>query len=184
MTMTLLTPPALEPVTLAELRQFLRLGDNSDYDLLNRLLKAARETLEARTGLALINQTFRFHADGWPGNGIVRLAKYPVRSVSAVAALLVDGTSVAIAGHDLHLSTRARPARLYLAERHRPVHPFRGLAIDFVAGFGETGNEVPDALRHAVMTLVAHWYEMRSADTQSYPRPFERAIELWRRVSL
>jgi uncharacterized phiE125 gp8 family phage protein len=184
MTMTLLTPPALEPVTLAELRQFLRLAGDSDDDLLTGLLKAARETLEAKTGLALINQTFRLHADGWPRSGILRIPKYPVRSVSAVAALLDDGTSVAIAGHDLHLSTRARPARLYLAERHRPAQSLCGLAVDFVAGFGETGNEVPDALRHALMTLVVHWYEMRGVDTQSYPRPFERAIELWRRVSL
>ncbi|RCW79550.1 head-tail connector protein [Phyllobacterium bourgognense] len=189
MTMTLIKPPALEPVTLAEVRQFLRLDNDGEDALLTGLIKAARETLEVQTGLALIDQTWRFYADSWPKSGVVRIAKYPVRSVVAVTAYIEDGMPVSIAGHDLHLSGYARPARLYLAARSRPVQPLSGLEIDFVAGFGETGNEVPDALRHAIMTLVAHWYEFRGVygaaqQPVSYPPAFERAIGLWRRVSL
>ncbi len=83
MTMTLIKPPALEPVTLAEVRQFLRLDDDSEDTLLTGLIKAARETLEVQTGLALINQTLRLYLDSWPTSGVVRIAKYPVRYVIA-----------------------------------------------------------------------------------------------------
>ena len=121
MTMTLIKPPALEPVTLAEVRQFLRLDGDSEDTLLTGLIKAARETLEVQTGLALINQTWRFYPDSWPKSGVVRIAKYPVRSVVAVTAYIEDGAPVSIAGHDLHLSGHARPARLYLAARNRPA---------------------------------------------------------------
>ncbi|TXR49866.1 head-tail connector protein [Phyllobacterium endophyticum] len=189
MTMTLIKPPAVEPVTLAEVRQFLRLDNDSEDVLLGGLIKAARETLEMQTGLALISQEWRLYPDSWPKNGIVRIAKYPVRSVVAVTAYIEDGTPVPIAGDDLHLSGYARPARLYLAARSRPARPLGGLEIDFVAGFGETGAGVPDALRHAISTLVAHWYEFRGVygsaqQPVSYPPAFERAVGLWRRVSL
>lgn len=186
MTMTLIKPPALEPVTLAEVRQFLRLADNSEDALLTSLIKAARETLEAQTGLVLINQTFRFYVDGWPARGLIKLGKYPVRSIVSITAYRENGEPVFIAEHDLHLEAAARPARLHIASR---IGEADSLDIDFIAGFGETGADVPDALRHAILTLVAHWYEFRGVygaaqQPVSYPAAFERAIGLWRKVSL
>lgn len=186
MTMKLIKPPALEPVTLAEVRQFLRLADNSEDGLLDGLVKAARETLEAQTGLALINQTFRLYIDQWPSCGLVKLGKYPVQSIVSVTAYREDGTPVVIADHDLHLESASRPARLYIASR---MANSGALEVDFVAGFGETGKDIPDALRHAILTLVAHWYEFRGVygaaqQPVSYLPAFERAVGLWRKVSL
>ncbi len=186
MTMTQIKSPAVEPVTLAEVRQFLRLGDNSEDALLEGLAKAARETLESQTGLALINQTFRLYVDKWPSLGVIKLRKYPVRSVIAVTAYQVDGSPVTVADPDLHLEAASRPARLYIASRTGITN---SLEVDFIAGFGETGKDVPDALRHAILTLVAHWYEFRGVygaaqQPVSYPPAFERAVGLWRKVSL
>ena len=185
MTMTLIKPPALEPVTLAEVRQFLRLTDNSEDGLLDGLIKAARETLETQTGLALICQTFRLYIDQWPTAGVIKLRKCPVQSIVSVSAHHVDGTPVQVAAEDLHLESASRPARLYLASR---TANSVALEVDFVAGFGETGKDVPDALRHAILTLVAHWYEFRGVygaaqQPVSYPPAFERAVGLWRKVS-
>ncbi|MEP7456789.1 phage head-tail connector protein [Phyllobacterium sp. SB3] len=186
MTTTLIKPPALEPVTLAEVRQFLRLGDTSEDKLLDGLIKAARETLEKQTGLALINQTFRIYVDQWPVRGLIKLGKYPVQSIVAATTYHGDGTPVSIASQNLHLEAGSRPARLYIASR---VQVSNAIEVDFICGFGETGQEIPDALRHAILTLVAHWYEFRGVygATQqpvSYPPAFERAVGLWRKVSL
>lgn len=57
MTMFLVTPPALEPVTIADARAFLRISTESEDDILGRLITTARELVEAETGLALIDQT-------------------------------------------------------------------------------------------------------------------------------
>jgi uncharacterized phiE125 gp8 family phage protein len=187
MTLAILTAPALEPVTLAELRQFLRLDNGSEDALLIGLIKAARETLEQQSGLALITQTWRLYADCWPRHGLIKIAKYPLRSIVSVTAYQDDGTPVALAQDSIHLNGSTRPARLYLAA---PSHAaLSGLEIDFEAGFGEAGTDVPDALRHAIMTLVAHWYEFRgvfdaSLQPVSYPPAFERTVGLWRRISL
>jgi uncharacterized phiE125 gp8 family phage protein len=39
----------------------------------------------------------------------------------------------------------------------------RGYEIDFIAGYGEAGGDTPAPLRQAILMLVAHWYEHRSA---------------------
>jgi uncharacterized phiE125 gp8 family phage protein len=36
-----------------------------------------------------------------------------------------------------------------------------GIEIDFTAGFGAQAGDVPQSVRHALLLLVAHWYEHR-----------------------
>ena len=189
MTMYCITPPVAEPVTLVDVRAHLRLGTTSEDDLLAGLVKAARQTLEAEIGLCLINQTWRLHLDGWPREGLVLIPKFPVREVVAVTAYQPDGEPVGIPAGDLWLNATSRPARLCLARRCAGIARLHGLEVDFLAGYGDTGTDVPDALKHAILSLVAHWYEFRGAvapDSQpvSFPLGFNRLVSIWRRVSL
>ena len=60
-----------------------------------------------------------------------------------------------------------------------------GVEIDFTAGFGEAGADVPDLLKRAILLLVGHWYEFRAgfgpADQPvSYPAGYERLIAFYR----
>ena len=59
MALETLVAPAVEPVTLAAARAFLRIGTDGDDSVLTSLLIASREALEARTGRALITATMR-----------------------------------------------------------------------------------------------------------------------------
>jgi uncharacterized phiE125 gp8 family phage protein len=59
-----------------------------------------------------------------------------------------------------------------------------GIEIDFTAGFGEAGTDVPDLLRRAILALVAHWYEFRgvydAGQPVSYPAGYDRMISSYR----
>ncbi len=50
MTHAIITPPAAEPLTLAQVKAHLRLDGNADDALLTSLIAAARRYLEATTG--------------------------------------------------------------------------------------------------------------------------------------
>ena len=52
--LTVITPPAEEPLTLAAAKDFLRLGTNAEDALVGELIKAGRAQVEASTGLALV----------------------------------------------------------------------------------------------------------------------------------
>ncbi len=94
MTMFLVTPPVLEPVTVADARAFLRISTDSEDDILRRLIAAAREIIESETGLSLIDQTWRLRVDRWPRSGRLALFKYPVKMVTTVVAYRPDGTAI------------------------------------------------------------------------------------------
>ena len=72
MVMTRISAPAAEPVTLAEAKAHLRVVDAVEDTLISGLIKAAREEVEAATGLALISQNWRLYLDCWPPSGLVR----------------------------------------------------------------------------------------------------------------
>ena len=55
----------------------------------------------------------------------------------------------------------SRPARLWLRTRPEPRQAINGVEVDFTAGFGEAGEDVPDTLKRAMLTHVAAMYELR-----------------------
>jgi len=59
MALEILIPPVGEPVSLSDVRTYLRIGTQGDDALLTRFVSAAREAFEARTGLALLTRRVR-----------------------------------------------------------------------------------------------------------------------------
>jgi uncharacterized phiE125 gp8 family phage protein len=185
MTLFRTTEPEVEPVTLGDVKAHLRITNVSEDELLSGLIRAARDEVERATGIALISQTWRLVLDRWPTNGCVHLMRHPVRSVLSVTAYGPDGEATLIAPASYQLDPLSRPARLHFNEWPASLRPMNGIEIDFQAGFGEAGTEVPDVLKRAILTLTAHWYELRGvlgAEDQpaSYPEGYERLIAGYR----
>lgn len=159
----LLTGPAVEPVTLAEAKLFLRVEHDDDDDLIAALIAGSRIHVEAQTRRALITQTWRLTRDVWPASG--RFFVLPVPLVGLVAARVygADNTAHAI---DIGLFTvdkAAAPAMLAFAPGTLPAagRAAAGIEVDVTTGYGAAGENVPEPLRHAIRLLVAHWYENR-----------------------
>ena len=163
MTYTSITPPVAEPLTLAELKAHLRLDGTGEDELLASLGRIAREHLERVSGLALVSQAWRLYLDDWPPSGVLEIARGPVVSVDAIRAFdeLGEESEVTLAGHVL--DGARRPARLWLRERPASRQAVNGMEVDFTAGFGESGADVPDTLKRAMLLHVAHMYEFRGA---------------------
>lgn len=185
MTLFRTIPPAVEPVTLAEAKAFLRLQSSGEDELLGGLIRAAREEVERSTGAALIDQHWRLTLDSWPESGIVAITRFPMKSVEAVTAYGSEGEARLIDPADYVLDQHARPARLHFETQPVPLRVMNGIEIDFTAGFGPAGPDVPDLLKRAILLLVAHWYEFRAHveprdQPVSYPEGYERLIAGYR----
>ncbi|MCO6186692.1 head-tail connector protein [Rhizobium sp. L1K21] len=189
MTYALVTPPAAEPLTLADVKAHLRLDGSDEDDLLAALIAAARQHLEASTGLCLITQGWRLYLDRWPWNGMIEIAKGPLQLVESVTVYDGDGVGedVSLDGHVLDAASE--PARFFLESQPLPGRALNGIEIDFLAGFGDAATDVPDALKRAMLMHVALMYELRgavSADMQpaAVPAGYERLISPYRTVRL
>ncbi len=189
MTYALVTPPAAEPLSLDEVKLYLRLDGTDEDTLLASLIVAARQHLEAATGLSLMTQGWRLYMDCWPADEVVRIAKGPLQVIEAVTVYDGDGvaTDVSLNGHVLDAASE--PARLFLENRPSVGQRLNGIEIDFSAGFGDAATDVPDALKRAMLMHVALMYELRgavSADMQpaAIPAGYERLISPYAQVRL
>lgn len=185
MTLLRTVEPAVEPVTLVEVKTHLRLAHDSEDELLASLVRAARDDVERATGIAMIEQRWRLVRDGWPCDGRVPLMRHPVREILSVTLFGSEGEASVMDPSDYLLDNISRPARLRFERRPEPFRAMNGMEIDFVAGFGEAGTDVPDLLKRAMLMLVGHWHEFRAAfggDRQqaSYPAGYERLIASYR----
>lgn len=189
MTLFRTVEPALEPVTLPEAKAHMRLGHDSEDDLVSGLIRAARDEVERTTGTALIDQSWRLVLDAWPRNDVVALTPHPVREILSVTVYGSEGEASLVDPSACRLDGHARPARLWLAERPAPGAALNGIEIDFRAGFGEAGTDVPDMLKRVILMLVAHWFEFRGVASAAdqpvgYPPGFDRLVSAWRRARL
>lgn len=163
--LTLVTPPATEPITLADAKLHLR-EDNAGQDaLITTLITAAREYVEQRTTRALVTQTWDVYYGKFPRDGVMFLPKAPLASVTTVKYR--DGSNVeqTLAATDYDTDTSALPGRVSLvANRTWPTTYVRPQAVTvrIVAGYG-AASAVPAPLVAAMKLALGHWYANRES---------------------
>ncbi|MCU0832361.1 MAG: phage head-tail connector protein [Rhizobiaceae bacterium] len=184
-----ITEPALEPVTVAEARAWLKLDHTSEDALIVELIRAARMEVENQTGRSLITQHWRMTFDRWPVRDLIHLPNGPVTAVLAVTVYGAGGVPVVLSPAEYTLDTLSDPARLMIERRPASGRRMNGVEIDYACGYGPTGVDVPDFIRRAIKMLVVHFYEFRGAvrpedQPVSYPDGFLSLLRPLKRVRL
>jgi uncharacterized phiE125 gp8 family phage protein len=164
MSSILLTPPAVEPVSLADGKAFLRVDHADDDAVIAALIAAARSHVEAQTRRALIAQTWRLVRDRWPADGRIAVLPAPFIEMLAVRVIDENGAALAIDIEAFVADTAAAPAMLAFAPWSMPAPGKRvgGIEIDVSVGYGAAAADVPAPLVQAIRLLIAHWYENRA----------------------
>lgn len=169
MGVTVVTPPAAEPVSASELKLHLKIDVSTDDALITTLGKAAREYVEAFTRRSLISTTYDLTLDGFPCEAI-ELPYPPVSSVTSVSYVDTAGnTQTMTAGTSGYLTRlpagpHAEPATIYRAYGVQwPVTRCQphAVTVRFVSGYGAAGTDVPSTLLASIKHLVEHWYTNR-----------------------
>lgn len=163
MALTLMSGPAEEPVTVAEAKAHLRIDGSAEDVLIASLILTSRLHVEAAMGLALITQEWRLTLDRWPEGGEVRFPLRPIQSITSVSVARDDGAPVVVSDADYTLDGQALRPRLIPRDASWPQPETRanGIEIQFTAGIGDEAEDIPQPIRHAILLLVAHWYEHR-----------------------
>jgi uncharacterized phiE125 gp8 family phage protein len=163
MPLVMTSPPAAEPVTVADAKAHMRIDTDAEDVLIGSLLLTSRLHIETALSLALITQSWTLILDRWPKGGEIDLPLAPLRSVDDVRVKDARGNAAVVPEQNYLVDLASRPPRLVW---NNCVPPLPGLAangieIDLTAGFGDTADSVPAPLKHAILMLTAHWYEHR-----------------------
>jgi len=162
------SPPAVEPLTLDEAKNHLRVDDSADDALITAQIKAAGRHVEDHTGRQLITATWRLTLDRWPRSSEISLPRPPLISVTSVVFERADGTQGTMDSADYFPDADSEPGRLILAEGASwPGDTLRRAAavkVTYVAGYGPARTDVPEPVRVAMKTLIGSMYENRESE--------------------
>ncbi len=168
MALTRDSAPQQLPVTLIELRAQLREPPDREDMLLERLIAVATERAERELRRALITQTWTEWRDGWPCGGQWVAPKPPLQAVTAVAYTDALGAAQTLAPSVYTVvapaGPTAQPGRLVLRDGQTWPDLARvpqAVGVTFRAGYGDSADAVPEAIRHGILLLASHLYEHR-----------------------
>lgn len=186
------TPPAKTPVTLAEMKSYLRVDETAEDLLITTLIGTATEMVEKYIDKKLINQTWLVSLNAPPQkanpnstyleegffegavselftqSSCIELPFGPLSSVEKLTVNKADGTSYTMPGTDFQADTMSNYGKIALGPNTEwpsdALQAFNGLVFEVVVGYGPDENDVPQAIRNAIKVIVGKLFEDRGDD--------------------
>jgi len=164
----LLTPPVVEPVTLAEALTQCHADAGVEDAWFAERISAGRRLAEGHIRRSLITQTWVLRYDGG-SPAVIDLPRSPVQEVTSIT---IDGADIDVEG--ITINTEGCPARVIL-----PTAATGTLRITYVAGYGDDGAAVPAPIKDAILLYVSHSYGNREGE-RDLPKAFYSLINPYR----
>ncbi len=194
MPMQLITPPAAEPVSLAEAKLHLRVDFDEDDALIQALISAARQAAEMLTQRQLVTARWRMVLDSFPGPSMmgvpagqtftlpghaILIPKSPLQTVVEIRYLDMAGIWQVMPAANYTVDNACEPARItpVFGQIWPVALPQIGaVSVTFDAGYGSAAD-VPEGLKSWIKlrlgSLYAHREEVASmARGRIDPLPF------------
>lgn len=176
------TAPTVEPVSVTDCKNQLRIDTSSDDTLISGYITAARETLERLMRRSFNTQTITMKLDGFPSGSIqINLPRPPTVSATSVVYVDENGATQTWSSANYTVDVQANPASIspnydvdYPNTRTQP----NNVTVVYVAGYGATAADVPEGIRLAIKMLVGNWYENREALVDHHLRDVPLGIKM------
>lgn len=189
----LISPPLIEPVSLAEAKIYLRIDHNDEDDFINHLIVSARENIEGHLDIQLIEQTWQWRFSSFEGvlthstpktlslfaNNSAFIAIPKRQFISLLSIQIYDQADVATAWALSNISVAQNAGRIYLAPGKawpKALKDIDGIELNFKVGFGANAENVPALIRQTLLQMVGCYYEQRGSSDQPSP-PLQKILE-------
>lgn len=158
MSLDIITPPTIEPVTLAEAKLNLSIDGTESDLLIPRKIKAAREACEQQLSRAILEQTWELAIDAFP-DGAIELARPRVLSIVSVKYIDTSGVEQTLSPTAYTLDASTLPG--YVLPAYGTSWPTardgtaNAVRVRFTCGYGSTVASVPESVREWINAHVA-----------------------------
>ncbi|KKJ75442.1 hypothetical protein WH95_18550 [Kiloniella litopenaei] len=162
MSLTITTPAADKPVSLAEAKRQLSMEDTADADaLITSHIAAATAHAETILGRALVTRTYTATLDCWLD--CIWLQMPPLGVVNSVKYDDVDGVEQTLAASVYEVGERFGQAFVKLAPNQSwpdldSTKSLDRIRIEYTAGYGDS-SKVPDDIKHAILLLITYYFD-------------------------
>ena len=157
----LVTGPATEPLTYAEVKAFLRLNDDSEQTFVTTLITIARQIVEGQTWRPLISQSWALQFDASELNLFIsNINKAPIISIDTVTYYDVNNALQTLSPTLYETDIYGNPARFRLKSIPMVYDRMGALIVNFTCGY-TNASAVPQAIKQAMLLIIGHLYENR-----------------------
>lgn len=160
MTLTVKTEPASEPILVKDLKTHLRIISAKDDTYLASLIRVAREHIEMEIGRSLITRTYTATFDFWPNARFWRLEFPSIQSVTHIKYYDTTSAQQTFSADNYQVDDR-RIILNYGLSWPDIWDEANGIEIEYVAGFGDDPEDIPEGVRLGIMQLIGYWYNNR-----------------------
>lgn len=170
------SPSTVLPLTLEECKDHLRVDpDDEEQDaILLGYLRAETENVEQILNRSLVTQTLDLYLDGFPAEAEIPLPRPPLQSVTGVNYTVQGATGdwgSTFAAANYATDVKSVPGRVSLkANKTWPsatLETTNPVRVRYVAGYGDHGSDVPEAIRTAILLRVGDRYWQRENTTDA-----------------
>lgn len=164
--LSVVTAPSGTVVSTAEAKASLRLllSVADEDDVIEALIQAATDRIEAITGRALLTQTWDLKLDRWP-SAAIDVPKPNLRSVTSITYVDAAGATQTWTSslYQVSAPSGATAERGRIVPAYGQTYPtlrpqMDAVTVRFSAGYG-TSADVPAALKQAALLMVGEWYD-------------------------
>ena len=159
-------PPAIEPLTVLEAKNHLRVDVSEDDALIGILISASREACEAFIHGYLITQQFELSLYQFPNDASpIKIPAEPFVSVQSMTYTdWLNAVHTMVAGTDFLVDPTEPPSLVLPPNSQWPgssLWPVAPIKVEITVGFGSSEVSVPYLYRAGMLMTIAHWYENR-----------------------
>lgn len=169
MALRLITPPAVEPISLTEAKAHLRVDHNDEDTTIAIYLAAARNDCERWTGRVFVTQTWELVLDEFPEDEI-QIPNPPLQSIVSIKYDDSAGVEQTLATSEYTADTVSEPGWVVPTPSGWPTAIFEGInsvRIRYVAGYLNTDSPtdltsaIPFAIKAAILLHLGRLYANR-----------------------
>jgi len=184
--MKLITPPSVEPVTVAEAKIYAHIDHDVDDSLIATWIKTARILAESHQRRAYYEQTWELSFDGFPGLPLL-IPRPPLVRVVSIKYYDYQNTMTSMGLSDFIIDINHEPGRLtHSYDTTWPtvtLKPIDAVRIRFICGFAHYSTtstttyapdlgDIPDNVKDAIYLYCGFRNENRSGEIVEIPRQF------------
>jgi len=160
-TFTVITPPKIEPVSIAEAKIALRILHDDEDVRISQLIKTAREYAEDYCNIITMTTVIELSFDKWPSN-VFSLNKWPLQSIDSIKYDDTSSPSVELTlteNVDYYADIKTENGRISTITGW-PSHAvtFNPIRIRMTAGYSSAEN-VPEQIKDGIKAYAAYLYD-------------------------